>query len=195
MKIIGLTGGIASGKSTVSCYLRALGVPVFDADAVSRACVKKGTRGLAKVLAALGQEYATESGELNRPKVAALVFRDDVARRKLEAIIHAEVLAAQQDFLAAQRAADVRVAVLDVPLLIETGWYKDCDEVWVVSLPAEEQVRRAMLRDGSTRTEVEARMAKQMSLAEKARYATCILDNSGTPERTRAQVAAQLEKL
>jgi len=192
MKIIGLTGGIASGKSTVSAYLRELGIPVFDADAASRECVGKGTQGLAKALKALGAEYAATDGSLDRSRVARLVFSDDSARRRLEAIIHAEVKRAQNDFLRKNEADGAKFVVLDVPLLIETGWHEECDEVWLVALSVEKQIRRAMQRDGSTREQVERRIAKQMSLNEKRRYADFVIDNGGTPAETRKQVKKRI---
>lgn len=134
MKVIGLTGGIASGKSTIANLLRSLGAPVFDADAESRALVAKGRAALNEIALTFGIEYLTDGGELNRPKMAELVFHDKEALKKLEAIIHKNVLAAAQSFLAECRSKNLSAAVLDVPLLIECGWYKDVDAVWLLSL-------------------------------------------------------------
>ena len=205
MKVIGLTGGIASGKSTIANLLRSLGAPVFDADAESRALVAKGRAALNEIALTFGIEYLTDGGELNRPKMAELVFHDKEALKKLEAIIHKNVLAAAQSFLAecrsnvlaaAQsflaecRSKNLPAAVLDVPLLIECGWYKDVDAVWLVAVDSETQIERAMARSNMTREEVKARIAAQMTLEEKKAYASLVIDNSGTFAETEKAVAA-----
>lgn len=188
MQIIGLTGGIASGKSTVAAELRRLGVPVFDADAASRAAVNKGSRGLELVAAALGKQYLTPDGALDRAKVSALVFADKTARHALEKIIHAIVWKAAEQFLEEQRRQGYTAAVLDVPLLLECGWQERCDAVWLVTLPPEQQAERARQRSGMSEEEVRARIAAQMPLADKRRYAHKIIDNSGTLEELLARV-------
>lgn len=190
MKVIGLTGGIASGKSTIANLLRSLGAPVFDADAESRALVAKGRAALNEIALTFGIEYLTDGGELNRPKMAELVFRDKEALKKLEAIIHKNVLTAAQSFLAECRSKNLPAAVLDVPLLIECGWYKDVDAVWLVSVDSETQIERAMARSNMTREEVKARIAAQMTLEEKKAYASLVIDNSGTFAETEKAVAA-----
>ena len=186
MKVIGLTGGIASGKSTIANLLRSLGAPVFDADAESRALVAKGRAALNEI----ALTYLTDGGELNRPKMAELVFHDKEALKKLEAIIHKNVLAAAQSFLAECRSKNLPAAVLDVPLLIECGWYKDVDAVWLVAVDSETQIERAMARSNMTREEVKARIAAQMTLEEKKAYASLVIDNSGTFAETENAVAA-----
>ena len=192
---IGLTGGIASGKSSVTQYLRQLGAPVFDADAASRQAVAKGSPGLEQVLQVLGREYALPDGNLDRAKVAAKVFRDPAAKKKLEAVIHKVVWAEAAKFLSREEDQGSPVVFLDVPLLIECGWYEKVDQVWLVSLSREEQVRRAMLRDGASAAQVEARMAAQMSLEAKKKFADLVIDNSGSLGNTKKQVAAAWEKL
>ena len=181
MITIGLTGGIASGKSTVSAELRSLGLPVFDADAEARLAVAVGSEGLAQVIAVLGKEYLSEEGTLDRAKVAERIFHDKEALKAVEAIIHKIVW---------QQAA-----VLDVPLLIECGWHKNVDSVWLVSVSRQQQVERAMLRSGMTADEVNARIEAQMSLAEKRKYADVVLDNSGSQAETMQAVRSQLELL
>ena len=193
MIIIGLTGGIASGKSTVSKELARLGIPIHDADLVSREAVAKGSAGLKQIVEAFGSEYLTTEGELNRPKMAALVFNDKEAIAKLNKIVHAFVSESQEKFLASHR--DEKIVVLDVPLLIETGMYKIVDKIWLVSVSKEEQIKRAMLRDNCSREEVLARINKQMSLEEKSQYADLIIDNSGTKEETLDFVRKELQKL
>lgn len=192
---IGLTGGIASGKSVVTQYLRDLGAPVFDADAASRRAVAKGTPGLQQVLQVLGSEYATPDGNLDRPRVAAKVFHDQAARKKLEAVIHKIVWQEATAFMKQASAQGSRVVFLDVPLLIECGWQDQVDQVWLVSLPREEQVRRAMLRDGTSAAQVEARIGTQLSLETKKKFADLVIDNSGSLGNTKKQVAAAWEKL
>lgn len=195
MITIGLTGGIASGKSTVSAELRRLGLPIFDADAEAKLAVAKGSEGLAQVIAALGSEYLTAEGELNRAKVAERVFHDKNALKTIEAIIHKIVWARAEQFMQENRSAEKQLAVLDVPLLIECGWHKLVDSVWLVAVSRKQQIERAMLRSGMTSDEVEARIAAQMSLAEKKKYADIVLDNSGTLEETLAAVHKELAQL
>lgn len=195
MITIGLTGGIASGKSTVSAELRRLGLPIFDADAEAKLAVAKGSEGLAQVIEALGSEYLTAEGELNRAKVAERVFHDKDALKTLEAIIHKIVWARAEQFMQENRSAERQLAVLDVPLLIECGWHKLVDSVWLVAVSRKQQIERAMLRSGMTADEVEARIAAQMSLAEKKKYADIVLDNSGTLEETLAAVHKELAQL
>lgn len=192
MIVIGLTGGIASGKSTVSKELCNLGVPIYDADEASRAAVAKGSPALEQVAAIFGTEYLTDEGELNRPKVAELVFNDNDARAKLEAIIHKIVWQGAEDFLDKCRQENQPIAVLDVPLLIECGWHERVDVVWLVSVSKELQIERGLQRGGITRENLLARIEAQMSLEEKGRVADVILDNSGTLESIIAQVRQQV---
>lgn len=195
MITIGLTGGIASGKSTVSAELRRLGIPVFDADAVSRSAVAKGSKGLTLVAEAFGAAYLTAEGDLDRPKISQLVFNNKEALHTLESIIHKIVWSEAEAFLADCRAKESRLAVLDVPLLIECGWHKQVDRVWLVAVSRKQQIERAMLRSGMSEEEVTARIAAQMSLAEKKEYADVVLDNSGSLENTLESVHAEIGKL
>lgn len=193
MLVIGLTGGIASGKSTVSKELRELGLPVFDADESSRLAVKKGSRGLKLVVEAFGEAYLTEDGEMNRPKIAELVFKDKEALHTLEAIIHKVVWQEAEEFLAANK--DKKAVVLDVPLLIECGWHMKVDQVWLVAVNRETQIVRAMARSGMTREEVVARIKAQMSLEEKVTYADFVIDNSGDLEKTLKLVRTKVKNI
>ena len=195
MIIIGLTGGIASGKSTVSAELRRQGVPIFDADQNAREAVAKGSQGLTMVAKAFGSEYLTAEGELNRPKISELVFHDKEALKTLEGILHKIVWQNAEEFLEAQRQLGAKIAVLDVPLLIETGWHKQVDRVWLVAVSRRQQIERAMLRSGMTEAEVVARIDAQLSLEEKKKYADVVLDNSGSLEHTLAHVQVELDKL
>ena len=195
MIVIGLTGGIASGKSTVAAELRRLGLPVFDADEASRQAVAAGSEGLKLVQQTFGSEYLTTTGELNREKVAALVFRDKEALKKLEAIIHKIVLSEVDCFLQEYRSQGCQAAVLDVPLLIECGWHEKVDTVWLVAVSIEEQIKRAMLRSGMPEADVKRRIAAQMSLEEKKAYAGVVFDNSGELENTLSAVRKEVKKI
>ncbi|MCQ2373493.1 MAG: dephospho-CoA kinase [Phascolarctobacterium sp.] len=195
MIIIGLTGGIASGKSTVSNELRKLNIPIFDADEVSRNAVTKGSLGLQLVIEAFGQDYLTQDGEMDRAKVSQLVFANKEARQTLEHIIHKIVWGEAETFLAKCREANANVAVLDVPLLIECGWHKNVDKVWLVAVDKRQQIERAMKRSGMTEAEVTARIDAQMSLDEKKKHADVIIDNSGSLNDTLIEVHNELAKL
>lgn len=195
MIVIGLTGGIASGKSTVAAELRRLGLPVFDADEASRQAVAAGSEGLKLVQQTFGSEYLTTTGELNREKVAALVFRDKEALKKLEAIIHKIVLSEVDCFLQECCRQGCQAAVLDVPLLIECGWHEKVDVVWLVAVSIEEQIKRAMLRSGMPEADVKRRIAAQMSLEEKKAYAGVVFDNSGELENTLSAVRKEVKKI
>ena len=195
MKIIGLTGGIASGKSTVATELRKQNVPVFDADEVSRNAVAKGSKGLALVAEAFGADYLTADGEMDRAKISKLVFSDKEALKTLEGILHKIVWDEAEAFLAEAREQKAKLAVLDVPLLIETKWHERVDLVWLVAVSKEQQIKRAMIRSGMTEEEVKARIAAQMSLEDKKKFADVVLDNSGALEETLEQVHKELAKL
>ena len=195
MIVIGLTGGIGSGKSTVSSYMKTLGIPVFDADASSRAAVKKGSACLEKIVQFFGPDCLLDSGELNRPWVADKVFHDKKILKEYEKIVQDQVWAEGQQFLAEQKEKNAAAVVLDVPLLIECGWHTRMDSVWLVKVPKAVQIQRAMLRDGATEEAVTARINAQMSLEDKEKYADVVIDNSGTVESTKAQVTAQLHKI
>ena len=195
MIVIGLTGGIGSGKSTVSSYMKTLGIPVFDADESSRRSVKKGSICFQRIKAFFGPECLLESGELNRPWVADRVFHDRSLLKQYEKIVQDQVWDDAQRFLAEQREKNAMAVVLDVPLLIECGWHKKVDSVWLVKVPKEVQIQRAMLRDGATKEAVTVRINAQMSLEDKEKFADVVIDNSGSIERTKAQTAVQLERV
>ncbi|MHC1717588.1 MAG: dephospho-CoA kinase [Acidaminococcaceae bacterium] len=194
MKIIGLTGGIGSGKTSVAAKLRALGARVFDADEAARNAVLPGSQGFHKVVENFGPQLVDADGKLDRTALAEIVFNDKASLRKLEDIIHGYVWQETDKFLNQCKQAGERAAILDVPLLIECGWHKKVDEVWLVALPVEKQIIRTMERSGMTAEDVQARIAAQMPLEEKKKYATLIIDNSGDWEETEKQVIAAWEK-
>lgn len=192
MTVIGLTGGIASGKSTVSSYLREKGIPIFDADACAWDVEKKGEPCLAELVRAFGQQILTPEGELDRAKMADIAFHDKQALATLNTIVHRAIEAKRDAFLAAHKGE--ALVIVDAPLLLECGWDKLVDQVWVVSISPEEQVRRAMARSGMSRQEVVDRIRRQMPLADKTKQADVVIDNSGTLEQLYGQVEEALRK-
>ena len=194
--IIGLTGTIGSGKSTVSARLNSLGALILDADIIAREVVEPNTEGLRQIEKSFGSGVIAADGSLDRKAVAAIVFADSEKRMLLNSIIHPAVLKTLEARTAAELATNSnRLIVWDVPLLIECGWHKNVDSVWLVSVSRQQQVERAMLRSGMTADEVNARIEAQMSLAEKKKYADVVLDNSGSQAETMQAVRVQLELL
>ncbi len=184
---VGLTGGIASGKSTVAAILQELGAVVIDADQLARDVVAKGTPGLAQVVEAFGEDLLTEDGELDRPKMAAIVFGDEDRRRQLERILHPLIGAASRVLEEAAKA-EGHLVVNDIPLLAEAGLAGLFDHVIVVDVPVEEAVRRMVHDRGWTVEDALARVAAQATREERLALATRVIDNSGTLEQLREQV-------
>jgi dephospho-CoA kinase len=184
---VGLTGGIASGKSTVSAILAELGAVVIDADVLAREVVAAGTPGLAAVVAEFGDGVLTAEGELDRAAMGALVFADPGARKRLEAIIHPLVHRRSAE-LEAEAAPDA-VVVHDIPLLAEVGRAGSFDAVVVVDAPVEVQVARMERDRGWSREDAEARIAAQASREDRLAIATYVVANTGTLEELRRRVA------
>jgi dephospho-CoA kinase len=182
---IGLTGGIGSGKSTVSALLAERGAVVVDADLIAREVVAAGTPGLASVVEAFGEEVLTAEGALNRPALAAVVFSDPAARARLDAIVHPLVRQRTAELVGA--AAEDAVVVNDVPLLVETGQAGSYDLVLVVEADVETRVARLVQR-GLTAEDARARIASQATDEQRRAVADVVLDNSGTPEQLAEQV-------
>lgn len=183
MRIIGLTGGIASGKTTVANLLAAHGGAIIDADVAAREVVMPGEPALAEIAAAFGPEVLTPDGHLNRPVLAGIVFRDEAARQKLNSIVHPRVrerMFAQLDALRRQPEPP-RFAVLVVPLLLESGHDWAIDQIWVVAVPEDVQLERLMLRDRLDAEAAQARIRAQMPLTEKLKRADRVIENTGDP--------------
>jgi dephospho-CoA kinase len=178
MLLVGLTGGIGSGKSTVARMLQDRGAVVLDADGFARAAVVAGSPGLRSVVARFGRDILTAEGELDRPKLASIVFADPQALADLEAIVHPEVRRMIADGIQGNLDAD-RVVVLVNPLLIEMGTHRDCDVVVVVSVSPDTQIARSVAR-GMVEEDVRARIAAQLPLEERARTADVLIDNEGS---------------
>jgi len=183
---VGLTGGVASGKSTVSALLAELGAVVIDADVLSREVVAPGTEGLAEVVAEFGPEVLGPDGALDRPRLGALVFADPDRRRALEAIIHPRVRARAAEIEAA--APPGALVVHDIPLLAETGQAGSFDAVVVVDVPVEVQVDRMVGIRGMSEDEARARIAAQASREERLATATYVVDNTGNLDDLQARV-------
>jgi dephospho-CoA kinase len=178
VRLVGLTGGIATGKSTFAAALRALGVPVMDADLLARAVVAKGAPALAEVAAAFGPGVLAPDGGLDRKALAAVVFADPAARRRLEAITHPAIRRAMEVETTRLAAAGHDLAFYDAPLLFEVGLEPSMALVVVVHAPPDAQLARLMARDGLTLPEAQARLAAQLPVAEKAARADVVVDNS-----------------
>lgn len=184
MLILGLTGSIGMGKSATAAMFAAEGVPVHEADSV----VHRLYEGAA--VAPIEQAFpgTTVGGKVDRVRLAGLVLRDPTALRQLEALVHPLVREAEQTFLRAARRAGARIAVLDIPLLFETGGEQRVDTIVVVSAPAALQRQRVLARPGMTEAKYEAILAKQMPDAEKRRRAHFVVDTSRGFDSARAQV-------
>jgi dephospho-CoA kinase len=194
LKLVGLTGGIGSGKSTVGRMIEALGVPVLDADRLAREVVEPGEPAHAAI-AALWPDVIGPGGALDRHKLAARVFADPEARRRLEAVTHPRIHERALAEAARLEAAGHRLAVYEASLLVETGRHRDFDALVLVVASETQQIARTVARDGSTAEEAERRLRAQMPLADKRAAATHVIDNSGDLESTRRQVEALVAEL
>jgi dephospho-CoA kinase len=186
VRLVGLTGGIATGKSTVARILREQGVPVLDADCVAREVVASGP--VRERIIERFPEVFDADGTLNRPRLRALVARNPEARRALESLTHPEIRRRIDDWVAAQRAEGAPIAVVEAALLVETGSYRQYPELLVVRAGEALQRERLAARDGSPDDVVTGLLAAQASMEHKARVATAVLDNVGTVDELRAAV-------
>lgn len=194
-KIIGLTGGIASGKSTVSNLLKAAGFPIVDADLIARQVQQPGSTGLDRLAAAFGAQIIGPDGQLDRSQLGRQVFGDDQARRRLDAIMQPLIRDAIWDSVDSLKRAGAPAVILDVPLLFEQHYDQDCDYVVVVAVDPATELQRLMARNHYSKEAASARIAAQMPLKEKIRRADRVIDNNGSLEETRRQVAQLVEDL
>jgi len=192
--LIGLTGGIGTGKSRVAELLRALGAAVECSDAIVRELQAPGGAGLAAIVETFGRDYLTPEGALDRPKLGKLVFADPSARAKLNLLIHPLVTRETQVRIAAHRARGVAVIVADIPLLLEgkkagvgSGAVLPFDQIAVVYASEAQQLARVMARDSLTREDALARIGSQLSIEEKRALADVVIDNTGSWEATEKQ--------
>lgn len=190
---VGLTGGVASGKSTVAAVLHELDAVVIDADQLAREVVEPGTPGLAAVVEAFGPQVLAEDGSLHRPALGAVVFADEVARRRLERILHPLIRARAAEIEAA--APSGALVVHDIPLLVETGQGDAFDAVLVVDVPVETQVDRMVRERGWSLEDAQARVAAQASREQRLAAATYVIDNTGTRDDLRERVTEVVDLL
>ena len=183
---VGLTGGIAAGKSAVARQLVELGAVLIDADAIARAVVEPGTPGLSEVVAAFGPGMLTPAGDLDRPALGTVVFADTTAREKLNSIVHPRVRAEAERLRAA--APEESVVVQDIPLLVEGGQAGTFDLVIVVAAPLEARLRRMVRDRGLGEADARARIAAQATDEERAAVADIVINNSGSLEQLRQHV-------
>ena len=187
MLLVGLTGGIGSGKSTVARMLEERGAVVFDADVLARRAVETGSAGYQAVVERFGANVLAPGGELDREALASIVFADPAARRDLEAIVHPEVRRMFAEGTEEHRDSD-RVVVFSAPLLVETGMHTAFEVLIVVSTKVDTQVERLMRERGMSEDAVRARIAAQAPLEDKAGVADVLIDNEGSLEELERQV-------
>jgi dephospho-CoA kinase len=192
---VALTGGIGTGKSYVRTRLAEHGIPTLDADVLAREAVAAGSSGLAAVAARFGTDVLLPDGSLDRRALGAVVFADAQARADLEAIIHPRVRDATTTWLDRLATAGESLAVVDIPLLYETGRDRDFDRVIVTSCPRSQQVARVVERDGLTPAQAEARIDAQLSTDAKVQRGDFVIDTGGTFGDTNRQVDRAVEKL
>ena len=184
IRIIGLTGGIASGKSSVARFFQQHGVPVIDADQLARIAVLPGAQLLGKITALFGSDVIAADGRLDRKKLGGIVFADAEKRSQLENLLHPEIRRLAEIVITRAAADGHRLLVYMAPLLIEAGAADRVDEIWVVTVTPEIQMERLMRRDGISSEAAQRIISSQMPLAEKQKYGRVVIDNSGTPQQT-----------
>jgi dephospho-CoA kinase len=186
--IIGLTGGIASGKSTISNMLKDMGITVIDADVEARLAVEKGEPAYQKIIAAFGEEILQLNGDIDRPKLGAVIFFDEEKRQILNGIVHPEVRNRMKQQIEKAIGNHEEVIVLDIPLLFESKLTFMADKTLLVYVDPETQLNRLMERNSLTKEDAAARIQSQMPLAEKVKLAHAVIDNNGTIEESRKQL-------
>ncbi|GGE17556.1 dephospho-CoA kinase [Marinithermofilum abyssi] len=194
--IAGLTGGIATGKSTVSRMLQERGAAIVDADVIARQVVEPGTEGLRRIKERFGQEVLQPDGTLDRKALGAIVFRDPAARRELNRLLHPLIIdQMQEETRQAQRSNPARPVILDTPLLIEEKLTSLVEKVIVVYIPEALQLQRLMAREGMDEKEARRLIQSQIPIEEKKQFADVLIDNSGTLADTERQVDQLWETL
>ncbi|KOO52440.1 dephospho-CoA kinase [Viridibacillus arvi] len=186
--IIGLTGSIASGKSTVAEMLKELNLPIIDADLVARVVVEPGTETLKQIVEAFGEEVLLDEGTLNRPKLGDIIFHEPAARKTLNDIIHPAIrqeMLRQRDELLENGAKDI---VMDIPLLFESRLQHFVEKILVVSVTEETQLKRLMERNNLSEKDAKARISSQLPLSEKEKGADAVIYNNKSLESTREQL-------
>ena len=195
MRVIGLTGGIASGKSLVSEQLAERGAVLIDADKVGHSAYLKGTPTFDEVVAAFGTEIVGADGEVDRKALGGKVFADPEARHKLESIVWPAIRSKVEEQLEALRAKDTGVAVLEAAILIEADWVPLTDEVWLVTVSPETARQRLFERNGLSAADAESRIRAQLTNEKRRTYADVEIENDGTLEELSAAVSDAWEAL
>lgn len=186
MVIAGLTGGIASGKSTVSAFLENAGAVIVDADKIAREVVQKNRPAWQEIIRSFGRSILLPDGEINRILLGDIIFNDPAQKQLLNRITHPEVIAETATRLAEiEKNQPDSIVILDVPLLIESGMNNGLSDIIVVYVPEPVQIQRLMIRDALTQAPALARIRSQMPIEEKKRIAKIVIDNSGSRENTR----------
>ncbi len=193
--VLGITGGIASGKTTVAQAFQALGAVVVSADVLAREIVRPGAKALQLIAEHFGRQVLHEDGTLNRQLMADMIFNDDQARRVLNGMTHPAIAALARTRLREAEQGGAPLVIYDAPLLYEAGADRQVDKVLVVKVDAEVQLARLMARDGIDRQQALARIAAQMQQGEKIARADFVVDNSGTARETQGQVRSLMERL
>ncbi len=193
--VLGLTGGIASGKSTVSNYLYEQGAAIIDADEVAREVVRPDTEGLASLKQKFGKQIIAADGTLKRRALGEIIFNDPAQRDLVNSILHPLITKKMLGQVKAAKQRGVDLVVLDVPLLFETHGERYCDGVLVVDIDPQLQLERLIKRNGYSRQEAQARMASQMSVKERRKRADFLVDNNGSEKETYQQIDVLLEKI
>ena len=189
MKVIGLTGGIGSGKSTVSRLLADLGAVVLDADKVGHQAYQPGTETWKELVAAFGEEIVSPDGTIDRKKLGAIVFGDPESLARLNRIVHPRMFDMMKAQIEEHRRQSVSVVVLEAAILLEAGWTPLVDEVWVTVASEPTVVRRAIERTGLPEEQIRARIRSQLSNEEREKAASVVISNDGDLEELRAKVA------
>ena len=196
MKVIGLTGGIGSGKSTVTDYLIARGFHVLDADQIAREIVLPGSEMLIQLTSVFGRGIILEDGSLDRQKLGEIVFSDPQKKETLDALMHTRILELiHERILQFREEGKRKVIFIDAPLLFETGLNKSVSEIWLTDVDDETRIKRIMARDGMNREEIEKRISAQMTREEKQSLADIILDNTGDQEALYQQIEQLLKNI
>ena len=196
MQVIGLTGGIASGKSTVSRILKNAGAVIIDADRIARDVVKKGLPAYREIIDTFDDKVLAPDGEIDRSVLGDIIFNDRQQKQLLNRIVHPYVSAETNlQLKQIEKNNPNTIVILDIPLLIEAQMHKDFSEVIVVYAPEHTQIERLMQRDGISKADALARIRSQMPIEEKKDLATIVIDNSGTRENTRKQTLDIFQRL
>jgi dephospho-CoA kinase len=196
VQVIGLTGGIATGKSTVSALLEKAGAVIIDADRIARQVVKKGLPAYREIIENFGESILLPDGEINRSALGDIIFNDPQKKQLLNRIVHPHVKKEQNRQLKGIEKKDPgAIVILDIPLLIETQTYRDLSEVIVVYAPEHIQMKRLMQREDISKSDALTRIRSQIPIEEKKDKATIVIDNSGTRENTRKQTLKLFQRL